>query len=248
MTIKATAQKVSSNSGPDRPFRGLDIVQFQGRHQLDKDDVSYYLGIRHLSVKCAEPQVDYSLELLMRLYNENPCPPPFRKDRITLQQLFEQMYGKNVAEFVGTDHEVEARVDLQNRFSMLFGRSTGRAYRWLNSDAIEAGTHSDVLGILGKLSQVKNPGETLERLGKLIWKLRGVDIDADFPIPTKKNPPFRLPRGRKPAAERAAAAAEAAEPKSKSGAPKIKVEMKKAPAKVPAKKRATKTPTVKSKK
>lgn len=237
MTNKAN---LSLASGADRPFRGTDIVQFQGRHKLDKDDVSYYLGIRHLSAKCREPELDYSLELLMRLYNENPCPPPFRKDRITLQQLFEMMYGKQVAEFVGTEFEVEAKVDLQNRFSMLFGRSKGRAYRWLNSDAIEAGTHSDVLGILGKLSQVKNPGETLERLGKLIWGLRGTDVDALFPIPTKKNPPFRRPRGRKPAAERAAATVES---KGKATSAKIKAELKAVPAKkrVAAKKTPVKT-------
>jgi hypothetical protein len=204
----------------------MDIVQFQGRHKLDKDDVSYYLGIRHLAKKCSEPLLDYSLELLMRLYNENPTPPPFRKDRITLPELFESMYGKHVAAFVGSEYEVEAKVDLQNRFSKLLGRSKGRAYRWLNSDAIEAGTHSDVMGILGKLTQVKNPGETLERLGKMVWALRGEDIDALFPIPTLKSPPVRRPRGRKPGAVRKEEDANGA---AKDASKKIRAELVKKP-------------------
>lgn len=240
-TTKATPQALSAEaptSSDNRPFRGLDIVQFQGRHKLDKDDVCYYLGIRHLAKKCGEPQLEYSLELLMRLYNENPTPPPFRKDRITLPVLFELMYGKNLAAFNGTEYEVEAKVDLQNRFSMLLGRSKGRAYRWLSNDTIEAGTHSDVLSILGKLTQVKNPGETLERLGRHIWSLRGIDIDARFPIPTLKNPPFRRPRGRKPAAEKAMAANGGSEAVDK----KIRAELKK---KAPAKKATTAKKTVK---
>lgn len=246
-TTKATASSlaVPSASSENRPFRGMDIVQFQGRHKLDKDDVIYYLGIRHLAKKCAEPRLEYSLELLMRLYNENPTPPPFRKDRITLPQLFDSMYGKQVAAFVGTDFEVEAKVDLQNRFSKLLGRSKGRAYRWLNTDTIEAGTHSDVLGILGKLTQVKNPGETLERLGRLIWSLRGEDIDAQFPIPTLKNPPFRRPRGRKPAAEKALSGDDA-----KGATKKIKAELvkKPVPKKAATKKAAAKKIVAKRKK
>lgn len=189
-----------------RPLTGMDIPRFQGRHGLDKDDVTYYLGIAHYNKKCSEPQLDYSLELLMRLFDEAPSPPPWKKDRLTLPQLFDMMYGKRLAAFAGSDFEVEAKVDMQNRFSKLLGRSKGRAYRWLDENAIKAGaaarTHSDILGILGKLTQCANPAETLDRLGAFVWGLRGEDIDAKFPVPTLRDPPKREKRGRRPNALR----------------------------------------------
>lgn len=187
---------------PVRPLTGMDILLFQGRHGMDKEDVCYYLGITQFQETCALPQIPYTLELLMRLFDEDPTPPPFKKDRITLPALFQQMYGKKLKTFAGTEHEVEARVDLQNRFSMLLGRSKGRAYRWLDEQAIRSGktrAHDDILGILGKLTQRSDPGEALERMGSYVWRLRGIDIDQKYPIPTLKNPPKREKRGRKPA-------------------------------------------------
>lgn len=186
----------------NRPLSGMDIVRFQGRHGMDKDDVTYFLGIANFKKKCEEPKLDYALELLMRLFDEDPTPPPWKKDRLRLPELFQQMYGKKLEVFKGSEHEVEAKVDLQNRFSKLLGRSKGRAYRWLDGAAIRGNssrTHSDVTGILGKLTQAKNPGETLERMGALVWALRGEDIDETFPIPTLRNPPKRGKRGRRPA-------------------------------------------------
>lgn len=186
----------------NRPLSGMDIVRFQGRHGMDKDDVTYFLGIANFKKKCGEDQLDYALELLIRLFDEDPTPPPWKKDRLRLPDLFQKMYGKKLEVFKGSEYEVQAKVDLQNRFSKLLGRSRGRAYRWLDEAAIRGGTssrtHSDVLGILGKLTQAKNPGETLERVGRLVWALRGEDIDETFPIPTLRNPPKRGKRGRRP--------------------------------------------------
>lgn len=185
-----------------RPLRGPDIIQFQGRHEMDKDDVTYHLAIPNLKKKCALPQLPYELELLIRLYDENPVPAPFKRNRMTISELFNLMYGAKLAVFAGTEFEVEAKVDFQSRFSKLMGRSKGRAYRWLDESAIKAGssarTSSDILAILGKLTQCKDPGETLERLGQMIWSLRGEDINLTFPIPTLKNPPKREKRGRRP--------------------------------------------------
>lgn len=204
MSMKKATSPVKPIVGihAQRPLTGVDIPRFQGRHGLDKDDVTYYLGIAHYNKKCQQPSLEYSLELLMRLFDENPSPPPWKRDRMTIRDLFNLMYGKKLEVFKGTEHEVEAKVDLQNRFSKLLGRSKGRAYRWLDEDAIKAGasarTHSDILGILGKLTQCADPAETLERLGKFTWGLRGEDIDELFPIPTPKNPPKREKRGRRP--------------------------------------------------
>jgi hypothetical protein len=197
----ANSSSTADQSLTDRPLGGVDIPRFQGRHGLDKDDVCYHLGISHYQKKCSKDELDYSLELLMRLFDEDPTPAPFKRDRISLPALFDLMYGKRLAVFAGTEHEVEAKVDLQNRFSKLLGRSKGRAYRWLDATAIKAGsarTHSDIIGVLGKLTQRPDPGETLERLGSYIWALRGVDIDKEFPIPTRRNPPKRGKRGRRP--------------------------------------------------
>lgn len=228
----------------DRPLGGVDIPRFQGRHGLDKDDVCYHLGISHYQKKCSKPLLDYSLELLMRLFDEDPSPAPFKRDRMSLPELFDLMYGKQLAVFAGTVYEVQAKVDLQNRFSKLLGRSKGRAYRWLDASAIKAGaarTHSDIIGVLGKLTQRPDPGETLERIGSYIWALRGVDIDKEFPIPTRRSPPKRGKRGRRPISREGAPEGTAATARKRVILVKKPVLVKKpqAAAKKPAAKKAT---------
>lgn len=200
--VSNTAKKEVLYKQPARALTGQDIMRFVGRHGLRKDDVMYYLGITNYTKKCSEPILPYALDLLMRLYDENPCPPPWPMDRIDMPELFEVMYGEKLAAFRGTEFEVQARVNLQNRFSKLLGRSKGRAYKWLLSEEAMTGqtvkTLSDVFGVLGKLTQCEDPGATLERLGKLVWSYRGVDIDQLFPIPTLESPPRREKRGRRP--------------------------------------------------
>lgn len=187
----------------DRPLTGDDIEAWRMQHGLSMDDAAYALGIANYKKKASSPEViEYALELLMRLYDESPKHGVWPLDRITMQYLFESMYGAQLAVFTGTEHAVTARVDLQTRFAKLLGRSKGRAYRWLDRNEIDASinnrTQESVQSILGKLSQLKSPGATLERLGALIWRLRGEDIDTLHPIPTLKHPPRREKRGRRP--------------------------------------------------
>ena len=186
-----------------RPFEASYIEDWRSSHGLSMDDATYALGLANYKKKLkGEGLLSYSLELLMRLYDENPGHGVWPGQRITLNWLFDEMYAKSLAPFIGTDHEKAARVDLQKRFAKLFGRSKGRAHRWLDERGVDASinnrTQEEIQGILGKLSQLKNPGETLERLGRFVWALRGEDIDTTHRIPTLKYPPFRQRRGRKP--------------------------------------------------
>ena len=185
-----------------RPLKGPDIESWRTRHGLNMDDASYALGIANYKKKLSTPGLlDFSLELLMRLYDENPQHGSWPRARIGLRDLFEALYGDALIAFKGTDHQVTARVDLQERFAKLFGRSKGRAYRWLDENGVDASITSksqDVVQfILANLSQVEDPASTFERLGSFVWKLRGEDIDQLCPIPTLQNPPVREKRGRK---------------------------------------------------
>lgn len=185
-----------------RPFIGPDIENWRTRHGLSLSDATYALGLPNYKKKIMTPGwLDYPIELLMRLYDEDPQHGAWPRSRLSLPELFEMMYGDALRVFIGTELEKAARVDLQARFAKLFGRSKGRAYRWLDQKEIDASitnrTQEVVQAILGKLTQVKNPGQTLERLGAFAWTLRGEDLDRHFPIPTADRPPYREKRGRK---------------------------------------------------
>lgn len=186
-----------------RPLVGRDIDEWRTANGLSMRNAVHCLGIADYKNKLlSQKPLEYSLELLIRLYYENPGPGVWPQKRLSIAWLFEQMYGDLLEKFIGTEHEVTARVDLQARFAKLFGRSKGRAYRWLDPKETNASisdkTQETIQEILSKLSQLKNPGATLERLGSFVWALRGEDINTEFPIPSLRHPPRRERRGRRP--------------------------------------------------
>lgn len=185
-----------------RPMIGLDIDRWRLERGLTKFQAESALGFRSTTLynrETSKPVLPITTEILIRLYDELPEPPPWEK--LTFPQLFELMYGKALSVFKGRDLE-RARVDLGARFTVMFGRSNTRAYAWLRSGEKGAkrssSSYSDVECILAKLTAWTDPAATFERVAAYALKLRGVDIDELFPIPTLKNPPQRKSPGRKP--------------------------------------------------
>lgn len=188
-----------------RPMIGFDIEQWRGENRLSRYDAQYALGFRnsnHYNKMCNCQVLPLATELIIRLYDEHPCARGW--DRFTLRELFESMYGNAFKPFKGRPDETYAKVDLGSRFCTLFGRSPGRHYQWLASPGTrnteELAAYSDVATILSKLKQFDHPGEVLERLAAKAYQLRGVDLNAMFPVPTLQRPPRREKTGRKPRA------------------------------------------------
>jgi hypothetical protein len=224
-----------------RPLTGFDIEQWRLDLNLSKYDAQVALGFRnsnHYNKMCMEPILPVALELLLRLYEEAPCARGW--EAYTMRELFDLMYGENLAVFHNTRHEVYAKVDLGVRFTRIFDRSSARHYEWLEAAATkndrELNAYSVMACILSKLKQVKDPKEVLDRLSKRVWTLRGVDLDAECPIPTLANPPTREKTGRK-------SAKAIARPKPKAPLKRAKKAAAKKPKKVAAK--ATTRPAAK---
>lgn len=185
-----------------RPMIGLDIEEWRAELAMPKFDTQHALGFRnsnHYNKICNLELLPFELELLVRLYEDNPVARGW--SRYSLVELFNVMYAHDRDVFKGTPHEKHAQVDLGNRFTKLLGRSPARQYSWLKEGpptaTKELKAYAVIECILSKLHQVKNPRETLERVSKMAWALRGVDIDTLYPVPTLQNPPKREPTGRK---------------------------------------------------
>lgn len=215
-----------------RPMSGQDLWRFRSRHQLQTHDAIYALGIQNsaiynkLSKISAPDKLPFVLEMLIRLYDRHPGHAPWGE--VTAMQAFERVYGEHQRMFRGTSHEKEARLALYRRFTALFGRSVFTAYRWLESDG--KGKQA-VNKIFQKLLTLENPRKVLEDIAKLMYRVRGVDLDQMCPLPTLENPPAPRRRGPLPKAEREAQVAAAfASAAAKPVAKKVK---KAAPAKAP---------------
>jgi hypothetical protein len=186
-----------------RPMIGFDIEQWRGENRLSKYDAQFALGFRnsnHYNKMCNSQVLPLATELIIRLYDEHPYARGW--DRFTLRELFDLMYGNALKPFKGRPDETYAKVDLGSRFCRLFGRSPGRQYQWLDAPGTknteELAAYADVATMLSKLKQLAQPGEVLERLATKAYQLRGVDLDAEFPVPTLQHPPKREKTGRKP--------------------------------------------------
>ncbi|MDF2461941.1 MAG: hypothetical protein K0Q43_176 [Ramlibacter sp.] len=216
ITLKSRAvQHLLSGKGVPRPdvtiprsqrtMGGLDIEEWRGGWKLSKFDAEAALGFRSTTLynqACSLPVLPVTTEILIRLYDEKPEPSPW--SRLSFRSLFDLMYKRYLDQFDGRDFE-RAKVDLQARFTVMFGRSTTRAYSWLpdNDDSSnlpqQASSYADVERILCKLTQWDDPAGVFERVASRSLQLRGVDIDELFPIPTRDRPPERGRPGRKPA-------------------------------------------------
>lgn len=188
----------------DRPMTGLDIEQWRAERGMAKYDAQYALGFRnsnHYNKMCLEPILPEALELLIRIYEDSELIPGPGWPKFSLPDLFSLMYGEALEVFKGTKYETYAKVDLGTRFTKIFGRSSARQYQWLEDDAkrneSDLNAYSVMECILAKLHQADDPKGLLERAGRKVWQLRGVDLDAEYPVPTPSTPPTRQKTGRK---------------------------------------------------
>lgn len=181
-----------------RPIVGLDLEEWRGMVKLSKFDASAALGFRSATMynrECSRKVLAVSIEILLRLYMEKPESYPWTQ--LTFKELFSQMYDRYIDAFAfDPDLQSRARGTLEARFTVFFGRSPTRGYTWLRGE--EGDSYATVNRIMQKLTQWENPGETFERIASQTLRLRGVDIDELFPIPTPENPPMRGKPGRKP--------------------------------------------------
>ncbi|HWS26705.1 MAG TPA: hypothetical protein VN259_09075 [Xanthomonadales bacterium] len=181
---------------------GYDIEQWRGELGLSKFKAQAALGFRnanHYNKICQMPVIPASIEIIVRLYLEYPKAPGWKK--FTQQELFDLMYGDKLAAFEGRSDYTAAKVDLGNRFTRLFDRSSSRKYNWLREDTQGdrefGGAYSDVETILTILKEIPNPKEVFERVAGQVLALRGVNLDTEHRIPTPEMPPTRRKTGRK---------------------------------------------------
>ena len=187
-----------------RPLMGYDIEQWRGEMSLSKFEAQSALGFRnanHYNKICLLEIIPVSIEIIIRLYLEFPKARGWKK--FSLQELFNLMYGEQLALFEGRPDYTAAKVDLGNRFTRLFDRSSSRKYNWLRDDSGSSGgrefggAYSDVETILAILKEVPDPKEVFERVACQVFTLRGVDIENEHRIPTLELPPVRRKTGRK---------------------------------------------------
>lgn len=194
-----------------RPMCGLDLEEWRGMLKLTKFDAESALGFRSTTLynrECERRVLPVRTEILLRLYDEKPENYPWKS--LSFKQLFNMMYGKYITQF-GPELQGRARNDLEARFTVLFGRSPSRGYAWLRGDdsmsddsggAAKPSSYATIERILQKLTQWPDPGATFERIASQSLRLRGVNIDEIFPIPTLERPPQRDRPGRRPSPDR----------------------------------------------
>lgn len=210
MTIKATKTKVdpiqealnrprqidTSVDASKRPLVGLDIIHFRGRHSLQNSEVINALCIQNSATYnevVREGILEYSMELLLRLYDDYPSGAPWKT--IKPSQAFDLMYGEILEKFRNTPYEKDAKLALVNRFTSAMGRSVFTGYRWMKYGGE---SKRGITKIFAKLSVLDNPRGVLEKFARMMFKVRGLDFDQLHPIPTLENPPQPKPRGPTP--------------------------------------------------
>lgn len=172
-----------------RPMIWRDLAEFSARHGRTAADMTYDLALltSHAYTKKTERRtvVDFDLELLTRLYEMYPSSCAWVRPDVS--EMFERLYGPYLKTF-SAELEPIARLALGRRYARMLGRVDTAQYRWLS----DGGQITRRLGnILSKIDEVskhgENPLEVLESLAKLVWGLRGVDIDKEYPVPTKES-------------------------------------------------------------
>lgn len=183
-----------------RPLTGSDIERFRARHHLKLEDVTFALCLgssAKFNVACRLPSLPFTLEMLMRIYDESPSHAPWGE--VTPQAAFEMLYGSVVRDFAGSPVFKEVQLDLYARFAGAIGRSRFAALRWIRGAGNAKG---QVTKVFGKLSAMKNPRETLERLARVMYTTRRHNFDSLYPMPSLAHPPEPRRRGPKKGSKR----------------------------------------------
>jgi hypothetical protein len=181
-----------------RPLTGEDVLHFVMRHKLERIEVVSALALAspgiYQNIVDVKGSLPMDVELLLRLYMEEPPRPKWRP-----VDVFRMIYGDLLQKFEYTDGYEPAKIMLYARFTALLGRTIYTSYRWLeqNSDGSYGQTSGPVRRLLANLpSDPTAMRQKLEGLARVTWRARGIDFEAEFPLPDPKNPP--LPRSRGP--------------------------------------------------
>jgi hypothetical protein len=182
-----------------RPMYGQDLLAFRSRHNLRVEDVIYALAFATMAsfTKTANLRLlPYDREVLMRLYDRMPGPTPWK--RVTPRDAFFLFYEDLLKQFDEKSPSfAPARTMLFARFTAMLGRTVFRGYSWIEGHGKTDGV---VAKILTKACSFPDPRDALESAARTTWALRGVDFDAEYPLPDPKNPPMPKPRGKRPKA------------------------------------------------
>lgn len=177
-----------------RPLTGLDIERFRARNGLSIAEASHALALMSPAAygkACRLGVLPITREVLIRLYDVSPRPAPWVSVRPG--KTFELVYGGLLNYWRGKPEYEAAKLDLFGRFTLLLGRESTDAYRWI----VHGGAaRNDVHRILAKLTEFEDQRAALENVGKVVLSLRGIDLDKVYPLPTPDNPPQRQMRGR----------------------------------------------------
>lgn len=176
-----------------RPMTGKDVERFAARHSLTINDAIYALCIQNsakFNEVCRLPALPFTLELLIRLYDESPGHASWTQ--VSPKAAFDTLYGSVAKDFAGSPLAKDVRLALYRRFTGAMGRSIYTAYRWVQS---HGNAKAQVGKVFGKLMAVKDPRETLERLATLMYRTRRLDLDELYPMPSLEEPPTPRRRG-----------------------------------------------------
>lgn len=193
----AMPENIDLSLAPDkRPLTGVDIERFRARYGLSIAEASHALALMAPAAygkACRVGVLPITREVLVRLYHLSPRPAPWVSVRPG--KSFEVIYGNLLTYWRGKPEYDAAKLDLYGRFTLMLGRESTDAYRWVEGGGA---ARNDVHRILAKLTEFDNQREALEAVGKHVLILRGIDLDQVYPLPTPDNPPTRLLRGRRP--------------------------------------------------
>lgn len=205
---KLVAQKISAiNSIPVavdvdpsmRPLCGYDVEMFRVRHRLLIPDMIYMLAIlsgsQYNAVAASPFPLSYDAEFLVRICDTYPTPPPW--EHISMHEAFNMLYGPALSQIENPALVDQARVILNYRFTALCGRSSFSGYRWIEGDGA---AKRSLYRVMAKIFERQNPLQTAEQMARLIWRVRGIDFDETFPMPSPENMATRRGPGRLPGA------------------------------------------------
>ena len=184
-----------------RPLCGMDIEHFRARHRLQIPDMIYMLalqsGSQYNKLASSPLPLPYAAEFMIRICDAFPSPPPWINH--SMHEVFDQLYGATLSEFEKNNPELKehARVVLYYRFTALFGRSSFTGYRWIED---EGAAKRNVYRVVAKIFERDDPLLTAESMARLIWRVRGINFDEAFPMPSAENIYTGPRRGRLPGA------------------------------------------------
>ena len=153
-----------------RPLCGIDIERFRAGLDLNRAEFAMAMAIpqpQYLKMVSNPLPLELSQEILLRLYELKPYPAPWT--RPTPGDMFEAFYGDLARSFSMNADQDAARVMLYHRFTAALGRTSARAYHWIEN---RGGYTNTISLILGKSNQFEDPREALESVARITYRVR----------------------------------------------------------------------------